>query len=116
MLAETGSLDEAADFLTNAVGLAPRKADPYKYLGMVELRRSAPERAVINLSTALALAPDDDIILSELGAAYYLQGNTDKAVACLNKALSSNPLDEQSRYYLKLAMQKQKGSRAAVPD
>ncbi len=107
LLAETGSLDEAADFLTNAIGLAPCKAAPYKYLGMVELRRSAPKRAIINLSTALALAPDDGVILSELGTAYYLQGNADKAVVYLNRALNSNPLDEQSRYYLELAKHKQ---------
>jgi spermidine synthase len=114
LLAETGSLDEAAHLLANAAGLAPRKADPFKYLGMVELRRSAPERAVINLSTALALAPDDDVILSELGTACYLQGDTAKAVAYLNQALTSNPRDEQSRYYLELALQKQNGDRPSV--
>jgi spermidine synthase len=97
LLAETGSLDEAALLLSNAVGLAPRKAEPYKYLGMVELRRSAHARAVTNLSTALALAPDDDVILSELGTAYLLQGNCRKAVAYLTKALGKNPHDHQSR-------------------
>lgn len=106
LLAETGSLDEAALLLTHAVGLAPRKAEPYKYLGMVELRRSAHDRAVIHLSAALDLAPDDDVILSELGTAYLLQGNSRKAVAYLTKALGKNPQDHQSRYYLKIAEQK----------
>ena len=108
ILAEAGSLDEAANLLTDAIGLAPRKPAPYKYLGMVQLRRSETEHAVINLSTALALAPDDHVILSELGTAYYLKGNMDKALACLNKALANNPLDRQSRYYLELARRKQK--------
>jgi spermidine synthase len=106
LLAETGSLDEAALLLTHAVGLAPRKAEPYKYLGMVELRRSAHDRAVTHLSAALDLAPDDDVILSELGTAYLLQGNSRKAVAYLTKALGKNPQDHQSRYYLKMAEQK----------
>ncbi len=108
LMAESGSLDKAAQFLNNAIGLAPRKAAPYKYLGMVELRRRAPDQAILNLSTALRLSPNDGVILSELGTAYYLQGNTDKALAYLNKALANNPRDEQSRYYLELAMEKQK--------
>ncbi len=108
IMAESGSLDKAAQLLSNAIGLAPRKATPHKYLGMVELRRRAPDRAILNLSTALRLSPDDDVILSELGTAYYLQGDTDKAVVYLNKALANNPRDDQSRYYLDLAMEKRK--------
>lgn len=115
-MAEAGSLDDAAQFLNRATNLAPRKAASYKYLGMVELRRNHPEQAVINLSTALALTPDDDVILGELGTAYYLMGNTSKAVACLSKALANNPSDEQSRYYLERARGKQTDDYSAASD
>ncbi len=108
LLAENGFLDEAANVFQDAVALAPRKADPHKYLGMVELRRKAPQRAVISLSKALFLAPEDDIILSELGAAYLMQGDHENAVVYLEKALSKNPRDEQSHYYLDLAKQRSK--------
>ena len=114
LLAESGSLDEAAHLLADAAGLAPRKAAPHKYLGMVELRRSAPEKAVTNLSTALSLAPDDGVILSELGTAYYLQGNTAKAIVYLTRALARNPGDEQSRYYLELTRRRQKAGETTA--
>ena len=114
LLAENGSFDEAARFLSKAVQLAPGKADPHKYLGMVELRRQAPERAVANLATALSLSQNDGVTLSELGTAYYLTGEMGKAVACLSKALAGNPGDEQSRYYLKLAKGRQSGGRSSA--
>ena len=41
ILAETGLLDEAANLLTDAISMAPRKADAYKYLGMGSI---APQR------------------------------------------------------------------------
>ena len=70
---------------------------------MVGLRRSAPEKAVTNLSITLSLALDDGVILSKLGGtAYYLRGNTAKAIVYLTRALARNPGDEQSRYYLEL--------------
>ena len=116
IMAEAGSLDEAAQFLNRATKLAPCKAESYKYLGMVELRLNNPERAVINLSTALALAPEDDVILSELGTAYYALGEISKAVTYLNKALVNDPSDEQSRYYLELAQGKQIHSYPTAPD
>ncbi len=116
LLAESGELDEAARLFSRATRLAPGKAEPHKYLGMVELRRQAPQRAVANLSTALSLAKDDEITLSELGTAYYFSGEMNKAVACLSKALATNPSDNQSRYYLKLARSKQTGGRLNTPD
>jgi spermidine synthase len=115
LMAEAGSLDEAAQFLNRATKLAPRKAESYKYLGMVELRRNNPDRAVINLSTALALAPEDGVILSELGTAYYALGEIGKAVTYLGKALVNDPSDEQSRYNLELAKNKQTNGCTMVP-
>ncbi|WP_319408306.1 fused MFS/spermidine synthase [uncultured Desulfosarcina sp.] len=106
MLAETGSLDEAARILSKAVQLAPQKVEPYKYLGMVELRKGTLECAVSNLSAALSIDPDDCVILSELGTAYLLQGKNRKAVTYLSEALRKNSRDNQSRYYLKMAKQK----------
>ncbi|WP_172684047.1 tetratricopeptide repeat protein [Desulfosarcina cetonica] len=78
------------------------------------MRRNAPGRAIDRLTTALGLTPDDALILGELGTAYYLQGNLPKAMALLNTALSHNPTDAQSRYYLELAMRKQNGERPAA--
>ena len=82
LMAEAGAFDRAAGLLTTAVERSPHRKDPYKYLGMVELRRKFPERAIASLSTALRLSPGDSVILSELGTAYYLQGEPEKG-GCL---------------------------------
>ena len=103
LLAETGELDEAALLLAKAVLLAPGKASPHKYLGMVERRRGSLDKAVAELTAALTLAPNDPVVLSELGAAFLQQGRNQEAVVHLTRALNVNPRDRESRYYLQLA-------------
>jgi tetratricopeptide (TPR) repeat protein len=57
---ERGALDDARQTLRRAVELAPSRANPYRWLGLVEARMGRCEEAVRDLSTFIERAPAHD--------------------------------------------------------
>ncbi len=95
-----GSLERSGDWpkartaLKKAVDLAPGQSQPLNHLGyaMLERRENVPE-AMRMIAQASALRPDDAAITDSLGWAHYLLGETDKAIALLERAVAIDGIE-----------------------
>ena len=93
-----GALDEAGDWpaarkaLQTAVKIAPREPLALNYLGYAQAeRRIDVATSTAMLERAHALKPDDGSITDSLGWAYYINGDTARALPLLERAAAGDP-------------------------
>lgn len=67
-------------------------------LGHAYFDSDKPKPAIAAYSAALAIAPDNADVLTDLGVMYRRDGQFEKALEQFNKAMQLNPKHEQSRF------------------
>jgi tetratricopeptide (TPR) repeat protein len=88
-----------------AIQLDPQSAGAHLHLGLA-LRAQGEPGSMKELQQAQRLAPDNAIILLELGKAYAAEGRDDKAIPLLQEVVQRNPTATDARYELALALQR----------
>jgi tetratricopeptide (TPR) repeat protein len=93
-LEKGGEWGNAVKALRRAVDLGPDEAAPANHLGyaMLERRENVAEATRL-IAKANALKPDDAAITDSLGWAYFLSGDTEKAIATLERAVAADPYE-----------------------
>jgi serine/threonine-protein kinase len=77
------------------VAAKPQDALAHSFLAMLYAMDKLTEKAQARIQTALALAPDDPNVLSNVGEAYELMGNRRQALEYIHKSLQKGyPLDQ----------------------
>ena len=87
LLAQGGSLPEAAQHFTAALAADPGLASAHAHLGSALLAEQQPEAAIPELRRAVELAPDHVTYLIELGRALTASQQDVEAIAVLRKAV-----------------------------
>jgi len=80
-----------------AVKLKPQDAQAQSILGMLYAKAKEKDKALEGAQTALALAPDDPGVLSNVADIYELLGDRRNAIAYLEKALQKGFTLEQAK-------------------
>lgn len=94
VLEQGGDWRGALPALKKAVELAPQQATALNYLGYAQLERGENvKEATALVARASALRPDDAAITDSLGWAYFLNGDTGRAIEALERAALSEPAD-----------------------
>jgi serine/threonine-protein kinase len=104
MLAYQGLKDEAKaeaarrkteQLAEQVVAAKPQDAMAHSILAMLYAMDKLDEKSRTRIQTALALAPDDPNVLSNVGEAYELMGNRRQALEYIHKSLQKGyPLDQ----------------------
>jgi glycosyltransferase involved in cell wall biosynthesis/predicted TPR repeat methyltransferase len=89
--AKLGDIDGAKDAYNHGAELDPYSAKIYIGLGTVGLMKGSNDVAVLHLSKAVNLAPDDEMANFGLGLAFQGMGEQKEAARWINKALAINP-------------------------
>ncbi|MCU1252655.1 MAG: serine/threonine protein kinase with repeat [Edaphobacter sp.] len=77
------------------VAAKPQEAYAHSMLAMLYAMDKLTEKSQAHIQTALALAPDDPNVLSNVGEAYELMGNRRQALEYIHKSLQKGtPLDQ----------------------
>jgi tetratricopeptide (TPR) repeat protein len=92
--------NEAMEAYANVLQLDPSDARAHLALGRLSLDRNEPERAILELRSALKTDPGLDGIHANLGRAYRALGDLPAAVTILKQGIERNPSDQESRYIL----------------
>jgi Tfp pilus assembly protein PilF len=71
--------------LKTAVELDPASAAAHQALGIYECNQGAPENGIASLEKAMALSPDDPLILADLGYCQATAGSRDEAQRLLGE-------------------------------
>ena len=79
MFESTDQHERASVRLRTAVELDPASAAARNALGIFECNRGQPEIAIASLEKAIALSPDDPLILADLGYCHAITGRRDEA-------------------------------------
>jgi Tfp pilus assembly protein PilF len=85
VLADQGELIEAERSFGYAVSLAPDFVEAWANLGIVQTQNYRPKEAIISLTQAMRLVPDDVSVLLHLAKAYYLTRDMTAAERILRK-------------------------------
>ncbi|RZA15793.1 MAG: tetratricopeptide repeat protein, partial [Proteobacteria bacterium] len=89
--AKLGDIDGAKDAYNHGAELDPYSPKIYIGLGTVGLMKGSNDVAVLHLSKAVNLAPDDEMANFGLGLAFQGMGEQKEAARWINKALALNP-------------------------
>jgi Tfp pilus assembly protein PilF len=77
------------------VAAKPQDTMAHSILAMLYAMDKLDEKSQAHIQTALALAPEDANVLSNVGAAYELMGNRQQALKYIHKSLQKGyPLDQ----------------------
>jgi tetratricopeptide (TPR) repeat protein len=101
---ERGLLDQAAQIYQGLLQRDPNHAEALQLLGAVALQQGNPARAVELIGRAIALKPKVGSYHCNLGEAYRLLGQLDRAVACCRTALRCDPSLPEAANNLGLAL------------
>ena len=86
-LAEKGiNLDEAENYIKNALALEPESGHIIDSLGWVYYKKGEVEKAITELERAITYLPDDAIVNEHLGDAYLKKNHKKKALDAYEKA------------------------------
>ena len=77
--------EQARVRLRTALELDPASAAARKALGIYECNQGAPENGIASLEKAMALSPDDPLILADLGYCHATAGSRDEAQRLLGE-------------------------------
>jgi Tfp pilus assembly protein PilF len=86
-----GSLDQAQTNIDQAIGIEPRNARSHVIRGRVYLKYGQAQRAILELTNALALDPDVPNARNVLAAAYEADGAIEKAEQEFHEAVDRHP-------------------------
>lgn len=86
-----GATTQAEALFKQACQRAPTHPEPLRYLALLELHTRRAVRAITTLERALALAPDDALLHSDLGSARAATGDREGAIACWRRACEFGP-------------------------
>lgn len=105
LLAQTGRLEDAATRIADAVRGQPDIADYHRDLGKVHQALGLPAQAMAAQRRAVALRPGDAAALALLGVAAQMTGDTGAAIDALDRALTLDPQDGETRRRLGLLLE-----------
>ncbi len=98
-----GNLEQAKDFAERVSGKVPSSLGAKRLQGAIDIRRSDFGAAADVLQTALRQSPDDVIVLSMLGNASLLRGDTAEAVNFAQKLVALQPNSRRAQNALMVA-------------
>lgn len=104
LLSDLGRNDEAVQFAQAAVRIEPAGAHWWRALGVTERLRGNSTSAVAALRRAVALAPQDDIALSELCVALVEDGAVDEARSLFARERLAQRHGERMRWTMALSL------------
>jgi tetratricopeptide (TPR) repeat protein len=104
VLAASGKIDEAIQYLEEVRKLAPDNVSLLNNLGNVLRLKGRAEEAVTHLRHALTIQPDSPDALTNLGLALSMLGRADQAVQCGRLALRLRPQDAEALFMLASAL------------
>ena len=107
LLAREGQTDGAIRHYNNVLRLEPDDAQAYNNLGNIFFRQEDWEKAIKHYRDAIAINPKYAKAHRNLGATMFRKGKITEAVSHFREALRIRPEDEQTRYYLQMALSKQ---------
>ena len=110
-LQREGRLDDAERAYQRALDYDPAFTESRNALAVITASRGKLSQAIAMLSSLATSSPDQPHLLTNLGHAYYLNGEYEKAKESLNRALIIAPDHESARQ--KLALVKEKLSEAS---
>jgi TolB-like protein/DNA-binding winged helix-turn-helix (wHTH) protein/Tfp pilus assembly protein PilF len=94
-------LPEAVKAVENALRLAPNYADAYGLLALIQNNQGNPDEAIRNITRGMQMNPYYSFEYPyNLGRAYYIGGNNEKAAEFLLKALARNEVALMPRIFL----------------
>ena len=93
VLAAQGNDPQCAIVLRRLIADYPRYTPAYNELAELYLRQNKPEWALQTLRSGLEVAPEDPVLLNNLGMYHVLQEDYDEAIASFAKALETYPED-----------------------
>ncbi len=104
VLASSGKLDEAIQFLEQARQELPDNVNILNNLGNVLRLKGRPEEAITHLRRALAIHPDSPDALVNLGLSLLALNRADQAVQCARLALRLKPENPEALFVLATAL------------
>lgn len=104
VLAASGKIDEAIQYLEDVRKLAPDNVSLLNNLGNVLRLKGRAEEAVTHLRHALTIQPDNPDALINLGLSLLMLGRADQAVQCGRLALRLRPQDAEALFMLASAL------------
>ena len=84
-------LPTATSLAQSLTSQAPSSPEAYNILGLVKFRNGETKQATKAFNRGLTLAPDDPILIYNMGCIQALQGSRDDALRSLEKAFSLRP-------------------------
>ncbi len=106
--------DEALRLLREALQEDPNHIEALYYTGLVYIAQRTPELAINPLEKARVKAPNDLSILFQLGAAYFLLEQYDKAEPLLTQVFNQQPQIDSLGYYLGFMRYRKKDYQGAL--
>lgn len=113
-LARSGRFDQALRVLDRLLAEQPSEAAGWHLKGALLLQRAEAGPAAQALERALALAPDDPLVLTNLGAAQHLTGLTAAAEATLKRAMALRPGFAPAHFNLALVLKERLAAGQAI--
>lgn len=98
-----GQLAEAIGFYQKATELEPSYAEAYTNMSAIRFSEKKYEEALELARKAHSIEKVQHAILSNLGKAFYMNGNNDSAIYCLERVSVFKPMTEEEEYYLAAA-------------
>lgn len=109
-----GQPQRARQLLEQAVGQAPGHPEPLRYLAIVLMQQRQLAAARQTLQRALALAPDDALLHSDLATTHAAMGDMDAALAGWRHAVARDPRLMSAWFNLGRNLQQQGETEAAI--
>jgi tetratricopeptide (TPR) repeat protein len=102
-----GHADAAERSLISVLALAPRCAEAHRLMGIAFQMRGDHGKAIESFQRAIAICPDDGVILTSLGSSQFETGAIDVALTTLQRACELEPGMASAWYNLGKALKLQ---------
>lgn len=104
ILVARGKDGEAEVVLAKLIADHPRFMPPYADLSELYLRNDRPDSAVEVLKSGVAIAPEDAVLLNNLGMCRLMQGRYEEALDHFTAAAAGVPKDVRARANMAVAL------------
>ncbi len=105
LLCESGDLKGAKNVYQEVLSIEPNNISAHHMLGVIYSKENRWLEAIKEWEGVLAVAPEADETLRELGCALNMLGDGEKAARLLNRAVEINPENIQARIDLRTMLQ-----------